>query len=82
MGRDRVLVLDSGEFFTRPEDAFERVLRFLGLPWIGELAFARHNARGRPSPMSATLREQLTEHYEPYDERLAAWLGGVPSWRR
>ena len=58
VGRDRVLVLDSGEFFSRPEDAFERVLRFLGLPWIGEFAFARHNARGRPSPMSAALREQ------------------------
>jgi hypothetical protein len=82
VGRDKVLVLDSGEFFTRPEDAFEQVLRFLGLPWLGELAFARHNARGRPSPMSAALREELRTHYEPYDERLAAWLGSVPSWRR
>jgi hypothetical protein len=82
VGRDKVLVLDSGEFFSRPEDAFERVLRFLGLPWLGEFAFTRHNARGRPSPMSAALREQLTEHYGPYDERLAEWLGGVPSWRR
>ncbi|GAB3644737.1 sulfotransferase family protein [Glycomyces tarimensis] len=81
VGRDRVLVLDSGEFFSRPEDAFERVLRFLGLPWLGEFAFARHNARGRPSPMSAALRRRLTEHYEPYDARLAEWLGGTPSWR-
>lgn len=82
VGRDRVLVLDSGEFFQRPEDAFERVLRFLGLPWMTEFAFARHNARGRPSPMSDELRERLTDHFEPYDERLADWLGGVPSWRR
>ncbi|HEX2145355.1 MAG TPA: sulfotransferase [Glycomyces sp.] len=82
VGRDRVLVLDSGEFFSRPEDAFERVLRFLGLPWIGEFAFARHNARGRTSPMSPALREQLTAHFEPYDQRLADWLGSVPSWRR
>ncbi|MCH7231442.1 sulfotransferase [Glycomyces sp. L485] len=82
VGRDRVLVLDSGEFFTRPEDVFERVLRFLGLPWLGEFAFARHNARGRPSPMSPALRRRLTDHYEPYDARLAEWLGRTPSWRR
>ncbi|GAB3222192.1 hypothetical protein GCM10027447_08840 [Glycomyces halotolerans] len=82
IGRDRVLVLDSGEFFTRPEDAFEQVLRFLRLPWVGEFSFARHNARGRPSPMSASLRRRLTEHFEPYDARLADWLGGTPSWRR
>ncbi|THV42962.1 sulfotransferase [Glycomyces buryatensis] len=82
VGRDRLLVLDSGEFFTRPDDAFERVLRFLGLPWLGEFAFARHNARGRPSPMSPALREHLTDHFAPYDDRLADWLGAVPSWRQ
>ncbi|WP_199037710.1 sulfotransferase family protein [Glycomyces salinus] len=82
VGRDRVLVLDSGEFFTRPEDAFERVLRFLGLPWLGEPAFARHNARGRPSPMSEELRRKLSGHFEPYDAALTEWLGGAPSWRR
>nr|WP_232805717.1 sulfotransferase [Glycomyces xiaoerkulensis] len=82
VGRDRLLVLDSGEFFSRPEDAFERVLRFLGLPWIGEFAFSRHNARGRPSPMPDALRRRLTDHFEPYDARLADWLGGTPSWRR
>jgi hypothetical protein len=82
VGRDRILVLDSGEFFSRPEDTFERALRFLGMPWIGEPVFARHNARGRPSPMSRALRARLTEHYEPYDARLAEWLGGTPSWRR
>lgn len=82
VGRDRVLVLDSGEFFTRPEESFERALRFLGLPWLGEFTFARHNARGRPSPMSPGLRARLAEHYEPHDARLADWLGGTPSWRR
>jgi hypothetical protein len=82
VGRERVLVLDSGGFFARPEETFERALRFIGLPWTGEFTFARHNARGRPSPMSPALRARLSEHYEPYDERLADWLGGMPSWRR
>jgi hypothetical protein len=32
--------------------------------------------------MPASVRAALDEHFRPYDERLAAWLGREPSWRR
>jgi hypothetical protein len=32
--------------------------------------------------MPDSVRKALDEHYRPYDERLAAWLGYEPSWRR
>ena len=80
-GRERVHVIDSGDFFSHPEPAYDAVLRFLGLPHRGYPAFERHNARPR-SPMPETVRAALEEHYRPYDERLAAWLGREPSWRR
>jgi hypothetical protein len=32
--------------------------------------------------MSGMVRKALEEHYRAYDERLAAWLGHEPSWRR
>jgi hypothetical protein len=32
--------------------------------------------------MPEDLRHRLIEHFEPYDERLAALLGEVPAWRR
>jgi hypothetical protein len=32
--------------------------------------------------MPEALRARLEEHYRPHDERLAAWLGREPSWRR
>ncbi len=81
LGRDRIHVVDSSDFFTEPEPAYKAVLEFLGLPHLGDPVFERHNARPR-SPMPDGLRAELAEHFRPYDDRLAEWLGWEPSWRR
>lgn len=81
VGRDRMHVIDSGEFFARPERVHDRLLRFLELPRLGYPEFARHNARPRQG-MRDALAEQLSDHFEPFDARLERWLGGPPSWRR
>jgi hypothetical protein len=78
---ERIHVVDSGDFFARPEPVYDRVLDFLGLPHRGYPAFERHNARPR-SAMPEKLRVKLDEHFLPFDERLTRWLGDVPSWRR
>jgi hypothetical protein len=83
-GRDRIHVIDSGDFFATPEPVYDQVLEFLGLPHRGYPSFRRRSTkagRSRP-PMSAAVRAQLEEHYRPHDEQLAAWLGREPSWRR
>jgi hypothetical protein len=80
-GRDRLSVVDSQDFFDDPAPVFAQVERFLGLRAATGIQFERHNARPR-SPMPAELRQRLDEHFRPYDERLAAWWGRVPSWRR
>ena len=79
-GRERILVIDSDDFFADPRPAYDEVLEFLGLPAY-KPAFTPQNARPR-APMPASVRAALEEHYRPYDERLAAWLGREPSWRR
>jgi hypothetical protein len=79
-GRERMHVVDSHRFFAEPEPVYDGVLEFLGLPHAGYPAFERHNARPR-SPMPAELRTRLEEHFAPYDERLADWLGRPVSWR-
>ncbi len=85
VGRERLHVVDSHDFFADPATEFARVEAFLGLPPAaqlgGHIAYERHNARPR-SPMSAQLRARLDEHFRPYDERLSAWLGTTVSWRR
>jgi hypothetical protein len=80
-GRDRLHVIDSRDFFAEPERAYDQVLEFLGLPNRGYPDFRQHNARPR-APMPAPVRAALEEYYRPHDERLAAWLGYEPSWRR
>lgn len=79
-GRERMLVIDSDDFFASPQPAYQQVLQFLGLPGSTP-KFTPQNARPR-APMAESVRAALAEHYQPYDERLAAWLGRVPSWRR
>jgi sulfotransferase family protein len=80
--RDRILVVDSHEFFATPEPVYARVLDFLGLPAAGNPVFERHNARPRPAPMPEPVRSDLDRHFAPYDKRLIDWLGRDPSWRR
>lgn len=81
VGRDRLHVVDSHRFFDDPEPTFADVERFLGLPPCDAIRFERHNARPR-SAMPEPLRARLDEHFAPYDDELASWLGWVPSWRR
>ncbi|MEP7022347.1 MAG: sulfotransferase [Actinomycetota bacterium] len=81
VGTDRILAVDSGDFFARPEPVYDRVLDFLGLPHHGYPVFERHNARPR-SAMPDSLRARLDQYFRPWDEQLAAWLPQTPSWRR
>jgi len=80
-GTDRIHVVDSGDFFTRPEPVYDGVLDFLGLPHRGYPVFERHNAEPRTA-LPESLRRELAAHFLPFDERLERWLGGVPSWHR
>ncbi|WP_425567501.1 sulfotransferase domain-containing protein [Salinactinospora qingdaonensis] len=81
LGRDRMHVVESEAFFTAPATVFADIEAFLGLPHHTGVRFDRHNARPRAG-LPARLRDQLAEHFAPYDERLARWWGRTPGWRR
>jgi hypothetical protein len=81
LGREDIHVVDSGDFFTKPEPVYDGVLDFLGLASEGYPQFERHNARPR-SAIPETLRARLDDHFVSFDEQLIHWLGRVPSWRR
>lgn len=81
VGRDRMLVLDSHDYFTTPEVVWRDICDFLELSPAADIGFERHNARSRLS-LDPELRQRLCDEYLPYDEQLATWWGRVPSWRR
>lgn len=80
LGRDRVYVVDADVFFENPDEEFERLRSWLGLPEWRPEEVEQWNARPR-TPMSAELRERLERYFEPYDARLAQQMGRAPSWR-
>lgn len=80
-GWERLLVLDSVDFFAAPQRVYGRVLSFLELPPWTPPSFEQANGRSR-APMPESLRRRLDEHFLPHDEALAALLGEPPSWRR
>jgi hypothetical protein len=81
-GRDRIHVLDSDNYFADPSPLYDEVLNFLELPRVGLPDFKKQNARPRSASIPESVRTALRDHYRPYDERLAAWLGHEPSWCR
>jgi len=80
LGRDRLHVVDSDDLFMDHAPTFEAVTRFLGLRSWQPDGFQKRNARPRRA-LEGTLREQLEDHFAPYDDRLAQWWGRTPSWR-
>lgn len=81
VGRERMHVIDSDDFFETPAPVFDRVLDFLGLPLTPGTVFEKHNARPRAS-MPTELRERLLRALADDDARLEQWWGHVPGWRR
>lgn len=81
VGRDRIHVVDSHQFFEEPAAVFPDVLDFLGLPPLPDAEFTQENARPR-APMAEPLRAELMGHFDSYDERLATWWGRTPRWRK
>ena len=81
-GRERLHVVDSGDFFADPRPAFGAVLDFLGLTRVTCPDVGPRNTQPRAAPLPASIRAELEDYYRPHDERLAGWLGHEPSWRR
>jgi hypothetical protein len=81
VGRDRLIVLDSSDYFSDPRPVFAQLCTFLGIPDAPDVRHDRHNARPR-STMAPETEARLREHYAPYDKRLVDWLGWTPSWCR
>jgi hypothetical protein len=83
LGRARIHVVESERFFAEPEQVYDEVLTFLGLPLdLDRPPFERHNARPRAADMAPGIRQELTAHFEPHDVALQGWLGRAPIWRR
>ena len=79
LGPENVFVMDAGRLFLDPGTEFTALTDWLGLTRFVPEEIEQWNAR--PGDLDPALRLELTEHFEPYDTRLAEMVGWVPSWR-
>ncbi len=79
-GPDRLLILQSEEFFRKPVDTLDQVIEFLGLsPW--EPDFGRGYPKLQMPPMDPEIRQQLSTFFEPHNQRLYELLGVEYDWK-
>ena len=75
----QVLIVDSGDFFARPERAYADVLAFLGLSDHELKRYPTLNAH-RYEPMSSNARAFLERAFDESNHALTAFLGRALSW--
>lgn len=79
---DRLLILESGTFFKRTADVYQRVLDFLGLPHWQPAQFGQHFAGQYRVKMSDATRRRLIDYFAPHNQRLYTHLGTHFDWDR
>jgi hypothetical protein len=77
---ERLLILESGEFFRNTEQIFAQVLQFLGLPQWKPSQFGNRFPGRYQERMHEATRAQLIEYFRPHNERLYQLLGRQFDW--
>ena len=77
--RDKLLVLESEQFFAAPASVHAETMRFLGLPQQPLPRYRNVNGWGRSEGVAA-FRDQLQAYFAPHQARLENLLGR-PLWR-
>ena len=72
--REQFLILKSEDFFDRPAATMEKVEKFLELPSHKLDEYIPYNQNNYP-PVSDAIYRELTEYFQPYNQRLSEELG-------
>ena len=81
-GPDRLLILESSEFFRETANVYRRVLKFLGLREFENPAFGNRFPGKYSEKMSPATRSRLIDYFAPHNAQLYAHLGTRFDWDR
>jgi hypothetical protein len=79
---DRMLIIESSRLLKQPAEAYEQVLKFLGVRSWQPSQFEQHFAGGYKAKMSPEMRRNLVEYFAPHNQRLYDHLGYRFDWDR
>ncbi len=77
--REQLLVLKSEEFYQNTAASMEKVFAFLGLP-VHHLPEYRTFNPGKYPPISESMRQRLSDFFQPHNQRLEEYLGMKFNW--
>ena len=77
---DRLLILESGEFFRHTSEVYVRVLDFLGLRRWEPAQYGNRFPGKYSDKLSDSTRLRLIEYFAPHNERLYTHLGTRFDW--
>ena len=79
--RDRILIINSNEFFSKPEEILNNVLEFLNMPEYNfDIKRLSKNAGNYTSKMNEKTREYLYSIFKPYNRRFSELTGLDFGW--
>ncbi|NET17111.1 MAG: sulfotransferase domain-containing protein, partial [Okeania sp. SIO1H6] len=73
------LILRGEDLYQAPDDTMKQVFDFLGLPEHQLPKYKKLNS-GSYAPISDLLRQQLSEYFQPHNQRLEEYLGMKFNW--
>lgn len=77
--REKLLILLSENFYTNPGATLKEVFQFLSLPDYQLNEYPRYNA-GTYQPANQSFYRDLTDYFQPYNQKLASLLDQSLSW--
>ncbi len=77
--KEQFLILRSEDFYTQTPETLQQVFEFLGLPEHTISTFKTYN-QGFYQPMPDTIRQKLSDFFQPHNQRLEQFLGMNFNW--
>lgn len=77
---DQMCFINSEELFTNPEQTYQKVTRFLGLPDVQLEQYEHLHEGGYDDKENEAIRHTLQQHFKPYNERLFEYLNVSYPW--
>ncbi len=77
--KEQFLILKSEDLFSHPQETMNKVFQFLELPAHCSEKYLQYNS-GNYSQPSEEIYQQLVEYFQPYNQKLAEYLGIDLNW--
>ncbi len=78
--KEQILIIKSENFYEKPDQIYNEILKFLGLPEWNLSQYQRYNFFEDQPKIKVSTRKELDEFYKPHNKKLYDFLGKDFGW--